>query len=297
MKPAKTNPVPALPKWRAYLELTKPGIIRGNLMTALAGFLFASNGDISFSLLLETIIGIGMVIAGACVFNNLLDRDIDTKMKRTQQRGLVTGQISVTAARLLGSLLTFAGFGLLWVYTNQLTVLLGGIAFVIYVGVYGLLKRRSHWATVVGSVAGALPITAGYVAVTNNFNSTAAVLFACLFLWQMPHFYAIAIFRRDDYKAAGVPVLSIRKSVNSTKWQILGYLLGFIAAAEALYLLGYAGVTYFVGMLVISFIWLWKAVQGFETKDDVGWARQLFFVSLAVLLIFSLLISIDAWVP
>lgn len=292
-----TKTAQPLPTWRAYLQLTKPGIIRGNLMTALAGFLFASNGQISLRLLLATMAGIGLVIAGACIFNNLIDRDVDKKMQRTKVRGLVTGQVSVTWARLLGTVVTFGGFSLLWVYTNQLTVLLGGTAFVIYVGLYGLLKRRTPWATVVGSVAGALPITAGYTAVTGQLNTAAGILFACLFLWQMPHFYAIAIFRRDDYRSAGLPVLPLAKSINSTKWHLLAYLLGFIAAAESLTFLGYAGYVYLIGMLAVSFVWLWKALQGFEAKDDTAWARQLFFVSLAVLLVFSLLISIEAWVP
>lgn len=283
--------------FKKYYQLTKPGIIYGNLITATAGFLLASKGHIHVWLLLATLGGIGTIIGSACVFNNYIDRGIDVKMKRTSKRALVTGLIPTTHALIFAFLLGMFGLLLLVVYLNLLTVLLGTIAFVDYVALYGLAKRRSVHSTLVGSVAGAMPITAGYTAVTNRFDSGAILLFLVLTCWQMPHFYAIAMYRFKDYKAAGLPVLPVKKGMRQTKIQILIYTATFVFATALLSVYGLTGYCYLIVMFVVGGVWLWRGLQGFKAPDDARWARKMFGFSLIVLLVFSVMISVNVWLP
>lgn len=284
-------------KIKHYYNLTKPGIIKGNLITAAAGFLFASKGDIDFGLLAVTLAGIGLLIASACVFNNLLDRGIDARMSRTKKRALVTGEISAKNAVIFGAALGLVSFVLIAVFVNWLTVLLGFIAFVDYIVFYGWVKRRSVHGTLFGTVAGAMSVTAGYTAVSNNFDASALLLFLILTFWQMPHFYAIGIYRAKDYKAAGIPVLPLVKGLAETKRQMILYILGFILLTGLLSSLGYAGTSYLLAVTIVGFWWLWQAVKGFQAKDHERWARQMFRVSLVVLLVFSIMISVDHYLP
>ena len=192
-----------------YYYLIKPGIIYGNAINTAAGFFLAAKGNIDFLLLLKTLGGSSLIIASACVFNNYIDRDIDSKMTRTKNRTLVRGAVPDPIALLYGSLLGVIGFGVLIIYTNVLTVLVGATGMFFYVVMYSIWKRRSPYGTLVGSISGAVPPVAGYSAVTNSLDVGALILFLVLVFWQMPHFYAIAIRRREEYKEAGIPVLPV----------------------------------------------------------------------------------------
>ena len=186
-------------------------------------------------LLLATVIGLSLVVASGCVLNNCIDRDIDRHMERTRGRVTVTGQISLKAALAHGLVLGVAGFGLLWWRTNPLTTALAGFGYFVYVGLYSLwFKRRSQYGTLVGSLSGAMPPVVGYCAVSGQFDAGAASLLAIFCLWQMPHSYAIAIFRLKDYEAAGIPVLPVARGIAVTKIHIVLYILAFMAATLAL---------------------------------------------------------------
>ena len=276
---------------RAYYALTKPGIIYGNIITTAAGFLLASKGVIDFGLLVAIMVGTSLVIGSACVFNNYIDRNIDLAMERTQKRALVTGKITGPQALSYAAVLGLLGGLVLIRYTNWLTFAIGAAAFVDYVVLYGVAKRRSVHGTIVGSIAGAAPIVAGYTAVTGRLDAAAVILFIILVVWQMPHFYAIAIYRLKDYRAAGLPVLPAAHGIRATKLQIIIYIVAFIAATEALTLYSYTGYIYAVGMAVIGLVWLGKGVAGFSARDDTKWARRVFFFSLVTLLGFSVLVS------
>jgi protoheme IX farnesyltransferase len=281
----------------AYYRLTKPGIIRGNVMTAAAGFLFASGRHIDLWLLLVALAGVALVIGSACVINNYIDRDIDKKMERTKNRALVTGTISPIQAFVFAGLLGLGGFALLVWQTNALTVWLGVIAFVSYVVLYGIAKRRGPYGTLVGSIPGAMSITAGYTAVSGRFDRGALLIFLVMVAWQMPHFYAIATYRLKEYKAAGLPVLPAVKGIKRTKKSMLLFMLLFAAAIIALFVFDYTGWTYLVVMGTVAGLWLRLGLQGFGAKDDVKWAKKVFGFSLLTLLIFSLMISLEAWLP
>lgn len=277
--------------------LIKPGIIRGNAITAVAGFLFASKGDIDFGLLLALLVGVSAVMASACVFNNYLDREIDSKMERTKNRALVSGKIPVLNAMIYASLLFIIGFAVLSIFTNYITVLVGVIGFVDYVILYGISKRKSVHGTLIGSISGATPPVAGYTAVTGELNVQALLLFLILVTWQMPHFYAIAIYRMKDYKAANIPVLPLIKGIKTTKIHMIIYIVFFIFVTTLLTFVGDAGYVYLIGMLIAGLAWLRIGIQGFHTVKNVEWAKRVFGFSLYVLLAFSVLISFDVVLP
>jgi protoheme IX farnesyltransferase len=295
--------------FRDYYKLAKPGIIYGNILTTIAAFLFAARWHFTLPLLgtfVATIFGLSCVIGSACVFNNYLDRNIDKKMERTSNRALVTGTISVRNALIYGAILGLVGIFLLYFHVNALSAALGAFGFLTYVFVYGFVKRKSDWGAVIGSVPGAVPIVVGYTAVTNHLDPVAWILFAVLVAWQMPHFYSIAVFRLEEYKAAGIPVLPATKGIKRTKLHIIFFVAAFVIAASLLFSLGYADYVYLIIMMGVGWAWFWKSLKGFDTKSksenqnlitDEKWARSLFFFSLIVLLVFCAMISIAPLLP
>lgn len=283
---------------RKYYELTKPRVMMGNLITTAAGFLLAANGIIDWKLFIATNIGTALVISSACVINNFLDQDIDAKMQRTKSRPLITGEVSGRNAVIFGTLLGLIGLLMLIVWVSVTVALVGLIGFVTYVWLYGATsKRRSLHGTLVGSISGGIPILAGYVAAAGGFDTGAWLVFAVLFLWQMPEFYSIAIYRRKEYKAAGVPVISVIKGVKHTKNMIFYYTVLFVAATLGLFAFGYTDYTYLVIMSILGFRWILLGVEGLSTTNDDAWARRMFHFSLIVLLSFSFLIAVEAYLP
>ncbi len=180
---------------KKYYYLTKPGIIYGNALTVVAGFLLASKGNVNLLTLVTTVIGVSLVIGSGCVFNNYIDRDIDRVMSRTEKRALVLGHIPTINAMVFGAVLGVVGFALLGIFSSNLVVLIGLIGYIDYIVLYGISKRKSVHGTLIGSVSGATPIVAGYCAVTGRIDSAAIILFFVLATWQMPLFYAIAMYR------------------------------------------------------------------------------------------------------
>jgi protoheme IX farnesyltransferase len=283
--------------FKLYYRLTKPGIIYGNSLATAAGFLLASKGDIAFGTFVAAVVGSGLIIGASCVVNNYIDRGIDAKMDRTKNRALVSGKISVVHALLFAALLFASGFGLLAAYTNWLTVLVGAVGVVVYVVLYGIAKRRTVHGTLVGSIAGAVPPVAGYTAVTGALDAGAGLLFLILATWQMPHFYAIAMYRAKDYANAGLPVLPVAKGMRVAKVQIVAYVCLFAMAALALAAFGYTGWVYAVVMFGLSLVWFNKGLRGFDAADDAKWARGMFGFSLIVLLAWCALLALEAWLP
>ncbi len=292
---------------KEYYKLAKPGIIYGNVFTTIAAFLFASGisshyHNFNIVLFLATVFGISFVIGSACVFNNYLDRNIDRKMKRTSNRALVTGKISVQNALIYGTVLGVIGLALLFIWANVLTALIAVFGFFSYVVLYGIAKRGSEWGALVGSVPGAVPIVVGYTAVTNHLDIAALILFFVLVCWQMPHFYAIAMRRVEEYQEAGIPVLPVKRGMKTTKIHTLVFVIAYVLVTLSLWVLGYVGYFYLVSVMAFGFVWLWKAVQGFKISSNVAanetvWAKKLFLFSLMVLVSFSITIAIAPLLP
>jgi protoheme IX farnesyltransferase len=283
---------------KRYLLVTKPGIIFGNLVSVAGGFFLASKGHVDTAVLLSTLIGMSLVVASGCVFNNLVDRNIDRKMRRTHNRVLARGLMSPRVAVLYGSLLGIAGTVLLCAATNMLSVVIVLIGFTIYVGLYSLcLKRRSVYATLIGSLAGAAPPMVGYCAVSNRFDMGAVILLSIFSLWQMPHSYAIAIFRYKDYEAAALPVLPAKRGMLTTKKHVVGYMLAFVGATLMLTFGGYTGYGYLAVAAALGLFWLYMAWSGYKTSDDRAWAKRLFVSSILIITVLNVMMSIDFRVP
>ncbi len=218
-------------------------------------------------------------------------------MARTQKRALVQGTISGRNALIYGSILGIIGFMALFFFTNILTVLSGLVGMFFYVVLYGIAKRRSTLGTLVGSIPGAMPPLAGYFAVTNRIDAGAVLLFLILAFWQMPHFYAIGIYRLKDYSEAGLPILPVKKGILTAKIHIILYMIGFLLSALLLSVLHYTGMIYFFIMLILGGYWLFFGIKGFWVKDSTKWARKVFFLSLIQLVTICVLLSVSVFLP
>jgi protoheme IX farnesyltransferase len=281
-----------------YYSLTKPGVLYGNALTAAAGFLLASRGTFDIGLFLALFIGTTLVIASACVLNNVLDRDIDTVMERTRNRATVTGRIAARNAVIFSIVLGIVGVGILVAWTNWLEVGVGLGGFLVYVVLYGMLsKRMSIHGTLVGSVSGAAPILAGYVAVTGAVDVGAVLVFLAVFLWQMPEFYSIAIYRRDEYARAGIPVISVVRGVTNTTIQIFVYTVAFVIVTLLLPAFGYVGIVYAVVMGSLGVWWIVLGLTGLGNADAVGWSRKMFRFSLVMILALCLMLAVGPILP
>jgi protoheme IX farnesyltransferase len=285
-------------KLRLYYSLTKPGVLYGNVLTGVAGFLLASRWHIDWGLFAAAIGGMILVIGSACALNNYLDRDIDSKMERTKKRATVTGAVPGAHAAIFAAILGLAGTAVLAFFTNWLVLIIGLAGFIDYVVFYGMLsKRRSVHGTLVGSISGAAPILGGYCAASGRLNAGAVIVFLILFFWQMPEFYSISIYRRDEYAAAGVPVISVVKGIAHTKLQILVYTAAFTVCIGLLSLVGTTGYSFLVVMMALSLYWLWLAIKGQTAADDSRWARRMFRFSLIIILSLSVMLSFGSVLP
>lgn len=278
---------------KEYFKLTKPGIIFGNVLTTVGGFLLASRGSIHWGTFLSASLGIALVIASGCVFNNYMDRRIDALMARTKNRALVIGTIPLSHALIFASFLGVLGILLLYFGTNFLTAILGMTGFIFYVFIYGYFKRHSRYSTLVGSIPGAIPLVVGYCAVTGVFDISALLLFLTMAVWQMPHFYAISIFRHADYKNAHLPVLSVVSAPQVVKKHIIIFAILYVVFIFALLVKGVTGYVFFTVMIILAIYWVIMGLKGFRNKDTVRWARGMFGFSLITLLMFSLMLSLD----
>ncbi len=273
-----------------YGTVVKPGIVFGNLITAVGGFFLAACGQVDLALLGATMAGVALIVASACVFNNGIDRDIDRIMVRTRQRALARGAMAPEAAWRYALALAVPGAGLLLFLVNPLALALALFGFAIYVGVYsGCLKRRSVWSTAIGSLAGAMPPVIGYCAVSGRFDATALLLLVMFALWQLPHFHAITLFRRADYEAAQLPLLPVAV----TRRHIVGTLVVFIVVSLLPAVIGVAGMAYGVVAFAAGAGWLALALVDGKAADSSAWARRQFFCSIVVVSVLSFMMAVN----
>jgi protoheme IX farnesyltransferase len=239
---------------------------------------------------------VALIIVSGCVCNNVLDRRIDAKMKRTRIRALVTGRISIGGAMTYAVVTGLVGLALLCVFVNTLTALLGFVGFVSYVVLYGAAKRAGTWGTLVGSISGAMPLVAGYTGASNTWDSTASLLFVMMALWQVPHFYAIAMYRRAEYAATGLPIFSVVHEHATTRRHIIGYSFGFLLAAVLLAAVAPVGYGYLVGIIAVTSWWLVTQLRSPANSYD-KWARKVFGGSLVTLLAMNTLLALRVVLP
>ncbi|AJI73389.1 hypothetical protein FTDG_01666 [Francisella tularensis subsp. novicida GA99-3548] len=272
--------------FKRYLQLAKPGIIFGNLITLTGGFLLATHREIGFEylpLFVYVMIGVALMIAAGCVFNNIYDKDIDSSMTRTQNRPLVTGDISVIQATIYGTILLILSCLVLYYLVNLLTLWIIIIGFIVYVGIYTVSKRLTIHATVLGGISGAIPPVAGYTAVVNILDYNALALFLILFFWQIPHSYAIAMLYIDDYKKVKLPMLPIVKGIAYTKKIMLFYLALFVVSCALPAVLGSADLFSFIVCMFVALFWMYKSIQSYRTDTDRVFAKTVFKFSIIVI--------------
>jgi protoheme IX farnesyltransferase len=275
-----------------FLELTKPNIVGMILVTVAAGFYLGTSGPIDLTLLLHTLAGSAMVAAGSNALNQVLERRIDARMHRTRNRPLPAGRLAVSRATAFAWTLGLAGVAYLVVFTNPVVALLAAATLGSYVFVYTPLKRKTSLCTLVGAVPGALPIVGGWAASAGTVGLEAWVLFALLYLWQMPHFLALAWICRDDYERAGLRMLSVTAGDDATFRQALLYSVALLPVSLIPSVLGTTGPIYFFGALACSLWLIWATATAARRRTKPS-ARRLFLVTVMYLPVVLILMTVD----
>lgn len=278
--------------WREYVAISKTGIVTSNLITVFAGLFLAAYYN-SVSLMSDpltvvlTLLGAAMIIAGGCALNNFIDRDIDHIMERTKDRPSVTGQLSGKQTLTYGLAMSLGGTTLL-AMTTLTAAVIGLIGLFIYVILYSLwTKRTTTLNTIVGSFSGAVPPLIGWAALDPGLHPVAWSLFLIMFLWQPPHFLALAMRRKDEYAAAGIPMLPVVAGFAMTKRQIVWYVAALLPVSL---LMVNFGAVYTVTAALLGGGWLLLGLTGFKSKNDIQWATRMFVFSLNYLTILFVVI-------
>lgn len=274
-----------------YYRLTKPGIVYGNSLHYSAGVLLAATMTWNGSAAVGGLFGLMFIIASACIVNNYLDRSFDKHMKRTKARPSVTGVVTLKNGVIEAVLLGALGFLLLALTTNWLTFWLGVSAYVLYALVYTLSKRYTMHHTLIGTIPGALPAVAGYTALTGGIDAVVVGLFWLIVLWQLPHFYAIGIYRKDEYNRAGVPLLSDKYNDKTVRRIVAATLVLYVFITVEFASLGLS-IPGWILLVGGAFWWAWRAYSS-RRSTSTQWARRIFFDSLVITLLLPLTMLIN----
>jgi protoheme IX farnesyltransferase len=275
-----------------FAALAKPRLNLLVVISALAGYLMGTVDGISALPLLATLAGTGLVAGGASAFNQLLERDLDGMMRRTRMRPLPDHRLQPLEAAMFGALITITGLLILAAFANLLAAGVALVTHLSYVIIYTPLKRRSSFGTVIGAIPGALPPVIGWAAARGALTSEAWTLFGIVFLWQLPHFLAIAWMYREDYARAGYPMLPvIEPDGHSTARQSMIYATALLPLSLAPTLLGLTGIIYFAGALLLGVGYIYLSYRFVRTRA-VRDARSVFFGSILYLpLVWILMIA------
>jgi protoheme IX farnesyltransferase len=279
----------------AYVALTKPRIIELLLVTTLPTMIVAKRGLPSVWLMVATLVGGALAAGGANAINMYVDRDIDKVMHRTQKRPLVTGAIAPRNALVFAITLEVVAFAELWLCVNLLSAVLAVSATLFYVFVYTLwLKRTSSQNIVIGGAAGAVPVLVGWAAVTDSLSWTPVVMFAVIFIWTPPHFWALAFKYKDDYAAANVPMLPVVASFRRTAVEIFVYTVLLVATSLLLAAVAHFGLVYVIGASVLGGVFLVYALRLWHQKTPKS-AMRLFSWSITYLTLLFVLMAVDVF--
>jgi protoheme IX farnesyltransferase len=247
--------------WRHYLELTKPKVVALIVFTAIVGTLLASPGMPPLEALLWGNLGIALASASAATINHVLDRRIDAQMARTRARPLPTGSLTEKQALIFAAVLGFTSMAVLAFLVNLLTAVLTFFSLIGYAVIYTVwLKRATSQNIVIGGAAGAAPPVLGWAAVTNTIDPNALLLFLIIFIWTPPHFWALAIARRDDYARAGIPMLPVTHGVEYTRLHVLLYTVLLFVVTLLPFVTRMSGLIYLAAALVLNAIFLYYAL-------------------------------------
>jgi heme o synthase len=282
-------------RWREYLELTKPRVSLLIVFTAIVGMVLASPGMVPLRALIFGTLGIALASGSAAAFNHVLDRRIDERMARTRGRPLPTGHLATHQAIVFASLLGLASMLVLWPTVGQLTALLTFFSLIGYAIVYTLwLKRATPQNIVIGGAAGAAPPVLGWAAVTNTIDPHALLLFVIVFTWTPPHFWALAIARRDDYAKAGIPMLPVTHGIPFTRLNIVLYTILLGVATMLPVLSGMSGLIYLIVALALNARFLYfvlKLNRELEPRPQLPMRTFRFSITYLMLLFAALIVD------
>lgn len=271
------------PLWRDYLELTKPGVQALLFVSCISGMLIGSNFSPPVSVFIFGLLGISFIAGSAAVINHIFDSDIDAKMDRTASRPIVKGAISQNSAIVFATLLYLVGSAMLVVYVNTLTWILTSLTFIFYAFIYTrYLKFMTSQNIVIGGLAGAMPPLLGWTAVSNTIEPNALLLVLIVMVWTPPHFWALAVYRVEDYAEAGVPMLPVQRGVPFTKIHIVLYTVLLIASTMLPYAVGMFQELYLFVALILGLGFLYFSVKLYRDDTNAS-AMQTFAYSISYL--------------
>lgn len=290
--PNSTAVVP-MPRWRQYWVLTKPRVTQLAVFCAVIGMFLATPGMVPYPILLGGIVGIWLLAGAAFAMNCLIEQAVDAKMKRTSWRPSATGELKPIHIVIFSIILGFLGMVILWNFTNPLTMWLTAATFVGYAVIYTwLLKPATPQNIVIGGLSGAMPPALGWAAVTNSLSAEAWLLVLIIFVWTPPHFWALALYRRDDYAQSGLPMLPVTHGERFTLLNILLYTLILIAATLLPYIYGMSGLVYLIAAVVLGFLFLAYVIALFISYSD-ALAKRTFRFSITYLSLLFAALLID----
>ncbi len=277
-----------------YLKLTKPKVVALLVLTAVIGMFLATPDFPPLDALIFGTLGIALASASAAVFNQVIDRRMDEQMTRTQNRPLPAGTLSLQKATIFGISLGVLGLGLLAIMVNALTAWLTFFALIGYAIVYTIfLKRATPQNIVIGGASGAAPPVLGWTAITNAVDPGALLLFLIIFVWTPPHFWALAIHRKDDYAKVGMPMLPVTHGNRFTRLQILFYTVLLFVVSLLPFLTGMSGLIYLVGSVVLGGGFLYYALQLWQKPDNLKLPMKTFGFSIWYLMILFVVLLVD----
>ena len=283
-----------LTDWRDYYELTKPRVVMLIVFTAVVGMFLAVPGWPGAQALLFGTVGIGMAASAAAVFNHVLDARIDIHMLRTRGRPLPEGRVSGSNALAFASAICVLSMIVLWFLVNPLTAVLTFGSLIGYAVIYTVyLKRATPQNIVIGGAAGAAPPVLGWTAVTGEITSSALLLFLIIFVWTPPHFWALAIARKDDYAKVGIPMLPVTHGEEYTRLHILLYTILLVVITIIPYLTGMSGLIYLAAAVSLGAVFLNYAVRMLRDRDDVELPMRTFRFSITYLAVLFAALLVD----
>ena len=288
---------PARQRVRDYWELTKPKVVALIVFTAIVGMLLATPDLPPRHVFLFATLGIWLAAASAAAINHVLDRRIDAEMVRTRRRPIPSGHVSEVAALLFAFALGLAAMLILALLVNPLTALLTFASLIGYSVIYTMwLKRATPQNIVIGGAAGAAPPVLGWAAVTNSVDANALLLFLIIFTWTPPHFWALAIARRDDYAKAGIPMLPVTHGIEFTRLHILLYTILLVIVTLLPWLTGMSGLIYLAGVLILDIIFL-RYAWALRKGGRVELPMRTFRYSVNYLMLLFALLLVDHYIP
>ena len=277
---------------KSYYQLCKPNVVYMMLICAFVGMLMAEETVNSFSYLFTALSGIAFCAASAAAINQVIDRDADASMTRTDQRPLPQGELSVTHASLFALVMGIVGALILYIYVNTLTMILTLASLIGYAFIYTVyLKRATPQNIVIGGLAGAAPPLLGWASVSNSIDPYALLLVLIIFVWTPPHFWALAIYRKDEYAKESIPMLPVTHGVAFTKLQIILYTIILFVVSLLPYVVLMSGEIYLFSALILSTIFLYYSVNLYFSNDDEDAMRTFQFSIYYIFLIFLALLA------